>query len=104
MSTRTATENYSSPMRLAIIVGLVAAVAGVAGLFISGANLFFQAYLIAFMFWLGISLGSMALLFLHFLFGTRWGLTVRRVAEAASGSIWVMALLFIPLALGMTNL
>lgn len=104
MSTRKATENYSSPMRLAMIVGLVAAVAGVAGLFISGADLFFQAYLIAFMFWLGISLGSMALLFLHFLLGTRWGLTLRRVAEAAAGSIWVMALLFIPLALGMTNL
>lgn len=104
MSTRTATESYSGPMRLALIVGLVAAAAAIAGLFISGAALFFQAYLVAFTFWLGISLGSMALLFMHFLFGTRWGLTIRRIAEAAAGSIWVMAILFIPIALGMGNL
>lgn len=104
MSTHTATGNYSGPMRLALIVGVVAAAAGIAGLFISGAGLFFQAYLTAFTFWLGISLGSMALLFMHFLLGTRWGLTIRRIAEAAAGSIWVMAVLFIPLLIGAANL
>lgn len=91
-------------MRTALIVGIVAAVASVAGLFVSGAAQFFQAYLFAFLFWLSISLGSLIILLLHFSVASRWGLTVRRMAEAAGGSIWVMAVLFIPIIFGMQSL
>ncbi len=97
-------ENYSRPMRIALIAGLVAAVIAAAGLFISGPWVFFQAYLFAFMFWLGISLGSLAILLLHFTTGSKWGLTIRRVVEAGAGSIWSLALLFIPLLFGMPYL
>ncbi len=101
MTTQALATNYDRPMRLAFIVGLVAAVVAVAGLFISGPGLFFQAYLYSFLFWLGISLGCLALLLLHFVVGSRWGLAVRRITEAASGSLWLMALLFIPLIIGL---
>ena len=105
MRSRTATENeFDRPMRIAGIVGIAAAVIAVIGLFIGGAEAFFQSYLFSYVFWLGISLGLLAILLLHFLMGTRWGLTVRRIAEAGAGSIWVMAILFIPLLLGMNYL
>jgi hypothetical protein len=98
---QTITMNYDRPIRIALIIGVIAAIIAVTGLFISGPGLFFQAYLFAFLFWLGISLGSLALLLLHFLTGSRWGLAIRRVTEAGAGSIWVMALLFIPILIGL---
>jgi len=97
-------SQYDRPMRIALIVGLVAGVISVAGLFVSGPDLFFQAYLYSYMFWIGISLGSLALLLLHLLTGNRWGLAIRRIVEAGAGSIWVMAVLFIPLLFGLSRL
>jgi hypothetical protein len=84
-------------MRFALGIGLVAAAISVAGFFLGGPSPLFQAYLFAFLFWLGISLGSLALLLIHFVVGSRWGLTIRRIAEAASGNVLMMALLFMPL-------
>jgi hypothetical protein len=83
--------------RLTLIAGVVALAIGIAGWFISGPELFFQAYLYSFLFWLGVSLGSLGLLLLYHVANGRWGLAIRRVTEAAAGSIWVMAILFIPL-------
>ena len=90
--------------RALLAVGVVAAVAAAAGGWIGGLNQFFQSYLVAFLFWIGISLGSLGLLMLHFVAGGRWGVTIRRITEAASGTIWIMALLFIPLIFGLPYL
>ncbi len=95
---------FQSKMRIALIVGLVGAAAGVAGLFISGPALFFQGYLIAFLFWAGISLGLLSLLLTHYIFGSHWGLTIRRIAEAGASSLILMAVLFVPLIFGLTYL
>ena len=46
---------------------------------------------------LGLSMGSLALLMLQHLSGGQWGLIGRRVFEAASRNLPVVALLFIPL-------
>ncbi|HEY2159598.1 MAG TPA: hypothetical protein VGH33_28500, partial [Isosphaeraceae bacterium] len=57
----------------------VALVAGAAGLAAcAGAGLvwpraFFPAYLVAYLFWVGIALGSISLLLLHNLTGGQWG-------------------------------
>ncbi len=96
--------NLNRPIQFMLIVGAVTALLSVAGIFLSGASLFFQAYLFAFFFWLGISLGSLVLLLLYFVTGSKWGLTIRRVAEAASGSVWVMGILFLPLLAGLPTL
>lgn len=96
--------NLDRPMRIALIVGAVAAIAAVIGIFVSGPGIFFQAYLYSYLFFLGISLGSLALLCLHLAVSARWGITIRRVAEAASGSIWVLAVLFIPIIFGLPYL
>jgi len=73
-------------------------------IFVVGAFLdrrqFFQAYLFAYLFWTGIPLGSLALLMLQHLTGGHWGLVIRRVLEASSRTIPLMALLFVPIVVG----
>ncbi len=92
---------FTRPMRIALVVGVDAAIVCIVALLLTGAEKFFQAYLYAYMFVLGISLGLEALLLLHFLVSTKWGLTIRRIGEAAAGSLWAMAILFIPILFGM---
>jgi hypothetical protein len=61
---------------------------------------FFHSYLFAFSFWIGLSVGSLALLMLQHLSGGGWGLVIRRVLEAATQTLPLMALLFVPIVLG----
>src|SRR5262245_19222792 len=65
---------------------------------------FFRSYLVAFLFWLSISLGSTGIVMLHHLTGGGWGFIVRRVLEAGMRTIPLMALLFLPLLLGLHGL
>jgi hypothetical protein len=65
---------------------------------------FFQAYLIAYTFWMGIVLGCLALLMVQHLSGGVWGIVLRRPFEAAVRTIPYMALLFIPILFGMHSL
>jgi hypothetical protein len=60
-------------------------------------SLFWQAYLIAFIFWIGITLGSLGVLMIQHLSGGAWGLVSRRVLEAAARTLPLMALLFVPI-------
>ena len=61
---------------------------------------FFRAYLAAYVFYLGIALGSMVLLMVYHLTGGSWGLLIRRILEAACGRCRWLALLFLPIAWG----
>ena len=61
---------------------------------------FHQAYLVGWTFWTGIAVGSLALLMLQHLTGGGWGLVIRRVLEAATRTLPIMALLFIPVIVG----
>lgn len=62
---------------------------------------FFPAYLEAFLLWFGISLGSVAVLMLYNVVGGRWGDVIRPALETAARGVWLMALLFIPILIGM---
>jgi hypothetical protein len=61
---------------------------------------FFQSYLVAYNFWLGTGLGSLVLLMVQHVTGGRWGLVIRRVLESGSRTLWLLALLFVPVLLG----
>ncbi|MCA1578530.1 MAG: hypothetical protein LC794_14325 [Acidobacteria bacterium] len=61
---------------------------------------FFQAYLVGWTFWTGIAVGSLALLMLQHMTGGGWGFVIRRVLEASTRTLPIMALLFIPIILG----
>ena len=54
----------------------------------------------AYIFWFGIVLGSMALLMVQHLTGGAWGLVIRRPLEAAVRTMPIMAVLFLPIVLG----
>lgn len=61
-----------------------------------------RAWLLGFIFWSGIGIGGIGILILQYLTGGAWGVVIRRIAEAASRTLPIIALLFVPVALGMT--
>jgi len=91
--------NMSDFLKRALIAGIVFLVVLAAGAFIN-AREFFQAYLIGWTFWTGIAVGSLALLMLQHLTGGGWGLVIRRSLEAATRTLPLMAVLFIPVLIG----
>ena len=86
-----------------------ALIAGVAGLVLCGIGFivdrdhFFRAWLISFLLFLGIALGSMAFVMINHLSGGAWGV-FRRVFEASSRTLPLLAVLFLPVILGMGSL
>jgi hypothetical protein len=86
-----------------LVVGLVAAVLCAGGALIFP-PVFFRAYLVAYIFWLGIPIGCLALLMLHHLVGGRWGFMIQRVLEAATQTLPLMGLFSIPLFFGLSDL
>ena len=70
----------------------------------SGADRFFQAYLVAYTFWMGVVLGCLALLMVQHLSGGVWGIVLRRPFEAAVRTLPYMAVLFLPIAFGMHSI
>lgn len=67
-------------------------------------DVFLRAWLMAFLFWLGLTTGSLTLLMLQYTTGGNWGRMGRRFWEAASGNLPWMALLWLPIAFGMKQL
>src|SRR5262249_51625625 len=65
---------------------------------------FYHGYLVGYVFWIGISLGCLGLTMLHHLTGGGWGLPIRRPMESAGATLMPMAILFLPIALGLTHL
>lgn len=64
----------------------------------------FVSYLYAYMFWVGIPLGCLAILMLQHLTGGAWGLAIRRLLETGTRMLPLMAILFLPLIFGMRDL
>ena len=87
----------------ALVVGILALIVFVVGAFFDPAQ-FFHSYLLGFTFWFGISVGSLALLMLQHLTGGGWGLVIRRILEAATRTLPLMAVLFIPIVFGARSL
>lgn len=91
--------NMSDIQKRSLIAGIVFLVVLGAGAFVNAGH-FFQAYLIGWTFWTGIAVGSLALLMLQHLTGGGWGLVIRRSLEAATRTLPLMAVLFIPVLIG----
>lgn len=88
---------------VAFAVGLLFTLALVLGAVLNAGH-FFHGYLVGFVFWTGITVGSLALLMLQHLTGGAWGLVIRRVLEASTRTLPLMLLLFVPLALGLKHI
>src|SRR5262249_18794474 len=63
-----------------------------------------RSYLVGFIFWTGITLGSLALLMLQHLTGGAWGLVIRRVLEASTRVLPLMIILFVPIIVGLKDI
>jgi hypothetical protein len=86
-----------------LILGLIGLLLCLAGAFLAGEQ-FFQSYLFAYLFWVGLALGCVSILMLHHLIGGGWGFMVQRLLEAGAMTLPLMALLFIPLLFGLRDL
>ncbi len=102
-------QDYSAPdsvdrlQQRALVAGIVGFVLIAIG-YVKTPDQFYHSYLIAFIFVLGLSLGSLGLLMLQHLTGGHWGIVIRRPLEAAALSLPFVAVLFLPIALGMKYL
>jgi hypothetical protein len=86
----------------ALIAGVVGLVLCAIGFVLDPAHLF-RSWLIAHQLFLGIALGSLALVMVQHLSGGAWGI-FRRIFEASSGTLLLLAVLFLPVLLGMGSL
>jgi hypothetical protein len=90
------------PPRAFLAGGLGLAV-GIVGAF-QNPTAFFRSYLLAFLFWCGIGVGCLSLLFIQHLTGGRWGLLIRRLLEAGARTLPYMAIGFIPILVAVPRL
>jgi hypothetical protein len=102
-TTYTAPADIDARRSRALIVGVAALVLCGVGFFVNR-DQFFRAWLIGYMLWLGVALGSMGLMMIHHLSGGAWGMVVRRVWEASSRTLPLLTILFIPIVFGLGNL
>ncbi len=105
----TMTETRSLPPQLERLksAGAVAGALGLAALAVGYAadpSQFFRSYLFGYLFWICVALGGLALTLIGHQSGGRWALVTRRLSEAAARTLPALALLFVPIALGLGRL
>jgi hypothetical protein len=98
---------YQGGRRLLGLAAIVAA--GGLGLTLVGGLAFdprraLFSYLVAFVYWLGLALGSLMLLGAFHAAGARWPVVLRRFVETVPQTLPLFVVLFVPIALGMRRL
>ncbi len=89
------------------MVAFVLGALGIGGTFALGMGKpqqMYSSYLVAYMYFLSIALGSLFFVMVQFLSRSGWSVVVRRIAENLSAAVGVFVLLFIPIAVGMHDL
>lgn len=89
--------------RRAALIGGTALALSLAGAVLDPAR-FYQSWLLAYLFWIAIPLGAFGFVCLHNMSGGAWGFVIRRILESAAGTMPLVALLFLPVALGLGHL
>jgi hypothetical protein len=87
----------------AALVGAAGAALCAAGFFVSPSQ-FYRSYLWSYLFVVGLSAGSLAWLMLQYLTGGAWGVVIRRPCEAAARTLPLVALMFVPIFIGIPSL
>ncbi|HBR57924.1 MAG TPA: hypothetical protein DEA22_10725 [Blastocatellia bacterium] len=102
-------DSYSAPPdvnrigNIALAIGIIGIVAWIAAWTMQPEQAL-RSWLLGFIFWAGIAIGSIGVLMLQYLTGGAWGVVIRRIAEAASRTLPLILILFLPLAAGITRL
>ncbi len=99
--------DYQAPPEIDRLRTLALGIGGV-GLLVWAIGLYFspeqalRSWLLGFIFWGGIGIGSLGVLILQYLTGGAWGVVIRRIVEAGSRTLPVIIILFVPLAIGVS--
>ncbi|GAC1625242.1 MAG: hypothetical protein PVS2B2_05810 [Candidatus Acidiferrum sp.] len=102
-------QDYKAPpsvgrlQRGALAIGVIGLALGALGWFRTPEQ-FYRSYLPAFLLVLGLTMGSQGLLMLQHLTGGNWGIMIRRPLEAATRTLWLVVVLFVPILIGMGSL
>ncbi|MBT6121326.1 hypothetical protein HOH45_07680 [bacterium] len=89
--------------KIALVVGIV----GICGAIILGredSTQFFYSYLVSYLFFLTISLGALFFVIIQHLTRAGWSVGLRRIPEHLMANLPLMAVLFIPILLGLHDL
>jgi hypothetical protein len=88
-----------------LYAGIAGALLWVVGFFIDPTKTqSYLSYLWAYLYVVGLSVGSLAWLMLQYITGGNWGMVIRRPCEAAARTLPLVALMFLPILVGMHNL
>lgn len=102
-------SEWAGPQRFAVIAAVAGlatyAVVGFIGLGSAshadaGKAQFFRAWSVGFVYWLSLPIGGLALLCIHYLAKTSWGILLKKTLEAATRTLPLFVVLFIPIAVG----
>jgi hypothetical protein len=88
--------------KLAVVLGGVGLLGSALGFFLAR-DTFFRAYLVGWVYCMGLSLGCLALLMVHHLSRGSWGVVIRRILEAGTRCLPLLAVLSLPLLLGLPH-
>jgi len=101
-------DKYNAPADLNRLRTLALGVGGIA-LIIWAVGAYFhteqalRSWLLGFILWAGVGIGSLGLLLLQYLTGGAWGVVIRRLLEAGSRTLPVLMIMFVPLAIGVAT-
>src|SRR5579872_1062463 len=88
-------RNLEKVQQRSLIVGIVALLVCIGGA-VAWPDQFFRSYLYSYLFYIGLTLGCMALAMLQYLSGGAWGIVIRRITESATRTMPLLMFLFIP--------
>jgi len=95
--------DFARAQTMALAIGAVGLVLSLIG-WATDPDQFYRSYLTGYVFWVGLALGCLPLMMIHHLTGGAWGLVIRRPLEAATLTLPLMIVLFVPLLFGMHSL
>jgi hypothetical protein len=101
--------DYSTPpvvavwQRRALVIGILGAIGTVIAWVIEPDN-FYRGWLLGYMWCFGLTIGSLAVLMIWHLTGGAWGTVSRRILEAATRTMPMMIVFFIPIVIGIHHL
>lgn len=101
-------QNYRAPESLSrwgavsLGIGAIALIAWVIGTYFN-VEQGLRSWILGFIFWGGIAIGSLGLLMLQYLTGGAWGVVLRRPLEAGTKTLPLVILLFLPIAYGVAT-
>jgi hypothetical protein len=102
-----ATIPQGHPWNRIPVIGVACALLGIVACAILGAanpRQFFFSWLVSFLFFLSLALGALFFVLIQYAAQGGWGIVLRRIGETVFTTIPVMAVLFLPVVLGLHHL